>query len=348
MLVLGLASSAPAHGVVTVKSPPLTKAEKAAMTIASVDVEAADNLGVFVTAKFKGNFQTAMGKGHLAHAAAALILVPKPGKALSAGLVTVGAGKIGKLYRETKSTNVGSFRNGNKLTFFILGPGFANVQSVVVETVRSVAGLGPPLSTSAITDVPPFSGPRQWDKFVTLNPIDKHVQTADVSGLSCPQLQALLASIDDDFGDPYFAANVSGEVTVALHAFRQTVTGLLAKCPPPVTPPPAVVGTFAWHFFSSNEIAGAGQFTGPATTFNGVRIVLPSGFVITNHICPSQLPNSAISGNTIACGGGTLTVGQPFALNLQTSPFPTPGMGGQLFGIGTEGAVSGPFTIQGP
>jgi hypothetical protein len=346
VLVLGLASGAPARTGGQAKLPPLTAAEKAAMTITSVDVKAADNLGVFVTATFKGNFQAAMGKGHLAHAAAALLLLPKPGKALSAGLVTVGAGKIGKLYRQTKSTNVGSFRNGNKLTFFVLGPGFANVQSVVAETVQSVAGLGPPLSTSAVaTDVPPFSGPRQWDKFVTLNPIDKRVQTADVSGLSCPQLQALLASINDDFRDPYFPANVSGEVTVALQAFKQTVTGLLAKCPPPA---PALAATFAWSFFSSNEVAGTGQFTGPATTLSSVRVVLPAGFAITNHLCPGQLPIASISGGTISCGGGTLSTGQTFTLNVQTSPFPTPGMGGELFGVEGNGTTDGPFTITGP
>ncbi|MGZ4440204.1 MAG: hypothetical protein ACXVZN_07550 [Gaiellaceae bacterium] len=346
LLVLGLASGAPARTAGRVKLPPLTKAEKAAMTIASIDVKGADNLGVFVTATFKGNFAKTIGTGHLTHAAAALVLVPKPGKALSAGLVTTGAGPVGKLYREAKSTDVGAARNGNKLVFFILGPGYANVQSVEVETIRSATGL--PVSTSAVSFGAPNFGPRLWDKFISLHPIDHHVQTADPSGLSCAELKDMLASIDQDLDDPGFHMNVEPDVKAALGRFRNTVQGLFDKCPPPVTPPPAVVGTLAWHFFSSNEVAGSGQFTGPATTFNGIRIVLPTGFVITNHICPSQLPNSAISGNTIACGGGTLTVGQPFALNLQTSPFPTPGMGGQLFGIGTEGAVSGPFPISGP
>ena len=346
VLVLGLASSAPARNAGEAKSPPLTKVEKDAMTITSVDVKAADNLGVFVTATFKGNFARTIGTGHLIHAAAALILVPKPGKALSAGLVTVGAGPVGKLYRETKSTDVGAARNGNKLFFFILGPGFANVQSVNVETVQSVTGL--PRSTSAVSFGAPDFGPRLWDKFISLHPIDHHVQTADPSGLSCPELQDMLGSIDQDLDDPGFHMNTAGDVRTALNKFRNTVKGLLDKCPPPTPPPPAVLGTFAWHFFGSNEVAGSGLFTGPATNFNSVRIVLPSGFVITNHICPSQLPNVAISGNTIACGGGTLAAGQPFAFNLQTSPFPTPGMGGQLFGIGTEGAVSGPFPITGP
>jgi len=316
------------------------------MTISSIDVKGADNLGVFVTATFKGNFAKLIGTGHLAHAAAALVLIPKRGKALSAGLVTVGAGPVGKLYRETKSTDVGAARNGNKLVFFILGPGYANVQSVEVETIRSATGL--PVSTSAVSFGAPNFGPRLWDKFISLHPIDHHVQTADPSGLSCPELKDMLASIDQDLDDPGFHINAAPDVKAALGKFRSTVQGLYDKCPPPPSPPAAVVGTFAWSFFGTNEVAGSGVFTGPATTFNGVRVVLPSGIVITNYICPGQLPSATISSNTISCGGGTLTTGQTFTLNVQTSPFPTAGMGGQLFGIGTAGAVSGPFTITGP
>ena len=346
LLVLGLASGAPARTAGQVKLPPLTRSEKAAMTIASLDVKGADNLGVFVTATFEGNFAKTIGTGHLTHAAAALVLVPKPGKALSAGLVTTGAGPVGKLYRETKSTDVGAARNGNKLVFFILGPGYANVQSVEVETIRSATGL--PVSTSAVSFGAPNFGPRLWDKFISLHPIDHHVQTADPSGLSCPELKDMLASIDQDLDDPGFHINTEPDVKAALGKFRSTVQGLYDKCPPPAPPPPAVLGTLALHFFSSNEVTGTGQFTGPATTFNSIRVVLPTPFVITNYICPGQLPNAAVSGGTIACGGGTLTTGQTFTLNLQTSPVPTPNMGGQLFGIGTEGAVSGPFTITGP
>jgi len=346
LLVLGLASGAPARTAGQVKLPPLTRSEKAAMTIASLDVKGADNLGVFVTATFEGNFAKTIGTGHLTHAAAALVLVPKPGKALSAGLVTTGAGPVGKLYRETKSTDVGAARNGNKLVFIILGPGYANVQSVEVETIRSATGL--PVSTSAVSFGAPNFGPRLWDKFISLHPIDHHVQTADPSGLSCPELKDMLASIDQDLDDPGFHINTEPDVKAALGKFRSTVQGLYDKCPPPAPPPPAVLGTLALHFFSSNEVTGTGQFTGPATTFNSIRVVLPTPFVITNYICPGQLPNAAVSGGTIACGGGTLTTGQTFTLNLQTSPVPTPNMGGQLFGIGTEGAVSGPFTITGP
>lgn len=353
VLVLGLASGAPAriHGDVSGNDPAgdvnakgLTKAEASAMDIVAVRVVGADNLGVLVTVTFAGNFEQRMGKGHLVHAAAALVLTPKPGKGSSAGLVTQGPGKVGKVYRETASTTVGSFRNGNKLTFFISGPGFGNVQSVYVETVASATGLGKARATSAASDAPPEIPPGYWKIFLKLHKVDYTPLDVDTSALSCDQLDSLLGAINDAISDP--AADTGGLV-----ALQVKVKTARANCAPPVAPPPAppaVLGTLAWHFFSSNEVAGSGVFTGPATSFNSVRIVLPSGFVITDHLCPSQLPNVAISGNTIACGGGTLAVGQPFTLNLQTSPFPTPGMSGQLFGIGTEGAVSGPFTITGP
>jgi hypothetical protein len=346
VIVLALASGAPARTSAPAKLPALTKAEKAAMTITSLDVKAADNLGVFVTATFKGNFAKAIGKGNLKHAAAALVLIPKPGKALSAGLVTTGAGPVGKLYRHTKSTDVGAVRNGNKVIFFILGPGFANVQSVEVETVQSVTDL--PRSTSSVSFGAPDFGPRLWDKFISLHPLDHHVQVADPSGLSCDQLNDMLGSIDQDLDDPGFHFNASPAVESALLKFRDTVKGLHDKCLPPTPAPSPIFGTLAFHFFSSNEVAGVGQFTGPATTFSAMRVVLPNGIVITNELCPVQLPSAVVSGNTISCSGGSLATGQSFNLNLQTSPFPTPGMGGQFFGIEGNGTTDGPFTITGP
>src|SRR5262249_51355680 len=160
--------------------------------------------------------------------------------------------------------------------------------------------------------------PRIWDKFVTLHPLDLHVVTTDPSGLSCDELKDLLLSIDQDLDDPYFAANAGSSVVYALHSFRSTVkSAIAAKCTPGGTrPTPAVGATFAWHVFSTNEIAGSGQFTGPATVFDSIRVVLPGNFAITNRLCPSQLPNATVSGNRIDCGGGVLQTGQPFTLNL--------------------------------
>jgi hypothetical protein len=346
----GLASSAPL-GDGGSKDPAgdahakgLSKAQLAAMDVVAVRVTGADNVGVFVTVTFRGNFQQAMGRGALAHAAAALVLLPRPGKKLaSAGLITSGAGKIGRLQRHTRATKVGAFRQGRKLTFFALGPGWSNIKSATVETVANTGAPGKRLA--AVEDAPPYYGPRLWTKFLTLHPIDKTVQTADPSGLTCPELKKLLDSIDADLDDPFFSQNVDADVTKGLHAFRSTVKGLYDKCSPP--PPPAVRALFAWNRFSSDEVAGTGHFTGPARQFTSVAIVLPDQFTITNHLCPTQLPNAVISGNRIDCGGGILNTGDTFNLNLQTSPVPPNGIGGQLFGA--SGDVSfGPFIITGP
>ncbi len=113
-------------------------------------------------------------------------------------------------------------------------------------------------------------------------------------------------------------------------------------------------GTMNWQFFDATEVAGTGSFTqspaGPA--LDEVKVVVPGGRTITNEICPTQLPNPTIAttttaGDTLICSGGTLAVGNAFQLNVQTSPDPTAGMGGQLFGR-QNGTFAGPFTITGP
>jgi len=348
VLVLGLASSAPARidGDVSGKDPAgdvsakgLTKAEARAIDIVAVRVVGADNLGVFVTATFAGNFEQAMGKGHLAHAAAALVLVPKPGKGSSAGLVTQGPGQVGKVYRETASTAVGSFRNGNKLTFFISGPGFGNVQSVYVETVASATGLGKARATSAHSDAPPELPPGFWKIFLKLHKVDYAPLDVDTSVLSCEELDDLLGAINDAISEP--DSDTGG--LVALQVRAKTAR---ANCSPPA---PTFGATFGWSFVGT-EILGSGQFTGPPTIFSSVRVALPSPFVIVNDICPGQLPGATIVGGTITCSGGSLSTGTPFTLQLQTSPNPTPTPTdfGQLFGIGADGTVHGPFSIAGP
>jgi hypothetical protein len=352
----GPAAPRPLHhaGVVIGKDPAgdvsaagLTSAERDAVDIVSVKAVGMADLGVVVTATFRGNFERAIGHGHLANAAAMLILEPDSSGATSAGVVTDGPGKVGRVLRHTKSTDVGAVRRGNQVTFVVGGPGYDHVKSLEVRTVIEPQSLR---TLSAASDGPPYMVGRLWDKFIRLHPLDHRPLTTNPDGLSCPELQDLLTSIDQDLDDPYFAANVSGAVVQALYKFRSTVQSLLAsKCPPPggTTPTPALGATFTWHVFSSNEIAGAGQFTGPATTLDGIRVVLPGNFTITNKLCPIQLPNAVISGSSISCGGGTLTTGQPFTLNLQTVPNPPAGIGGQLFGDVT-GTTVGPFTITGP
>jgi hypothetical protein len=341
-----------------VHAPGLTKAQRAAVDLVSLRVDGDPTVGLFATATFAGNIETALGKGKLASAAVALVMQPKPGKGTSAGLVDLGSGKVGQLYRHTRTTDVGVFRHGKTVSFWVLGPGFENVQSIAVETVQNAKGVVAPrgkavvrhLAGSPTGPTPPNMVPRTWDRFISLHPMDTHKNPADAAALTCPELDELLLSIDQDLDDPYFAANVSSSIVTSLYKFRDQVKALRDKCNQPTptpTPTPAVGATFSWAFFSANEVAGSGQFTGPVEHFSGVRVVLPTNDTITNHLCPSQLPTAVISGNTITCDGGTITTGDPFTLNLQTSPVPITGMGGQLFGLsGTS--VFGPFPITGP
>jgi hypothetical protein len=109
-----------------------------------------------------------------------------------------------------------------------------------------------------------------------------------------------------------------------------------------------------WQFFDATEVQGRGSFSqspaGPA--LDEVKVVVPGGRTIINELCPTQLPDPAIAttttaSDTLICSGGTLAVGDTFQLNVQTSPNPSSGMGGQLFGH-QNGGFAGPFSISGP
>jgi len=105
--------------------------------------------------------------------------------------------------------------------------------------------------------------------------------------------------------------------------------------------------TLAWTFFDPTEVKGTGKVTGPAKKFDELRVVLPEAFKITNFICPTQLPKATVTGNELDCGGGILTTGDPFTLNLQTFPNPSTGMGGGI-SVASGSGSSGPFAIKGP
>lgn len=112
--------------------------------------------------------------------------------------------------------------------------------------------------------------------------------------------------------------------------------------------PPPLALAFAWTFFGSNEFAGAGMLTGPALTFNLIRIVVAT-YVITNWICPSQLSTAMVSNDQIECSGGALRTGERFTLNLRFNRNPPSGVGGQLWvRLADTGKLMGPYTITGP
>jgi hypothetical protein len=87
-----------------------------------------------------------------------------------------------------------------------------------------------------------------------------------------------------------------------------------------------------------------------------VKVVIPaSGGTprqVTNWVCPTQLPTTAVStttntNDTLKCSGGSLPVGQTFQLFVRTNPDASAGMGGQLFGQ-QDSVFKGPFAITGP
>ncbi|MGH2691743.1 MAG: hypothetical protein ACRDHM_04500 [Actinomycetota bacterium] len=152
----------------------------------------------------------------------------------------------------------------------------------------------------------------------------------------------------------------------ALEGARREIIEQLKKCTAPGGKTLGAV--FDWDFQGEVEVRGTGSFSeeaGRATTvrthgetadIDAVKVVIPpdgsTGRQITNQLCPSQLPNASLStttyaNDTLTCSGGTLAVGEQFTLNVRTSPPPTAGMGGELYGS-REGSFQGPFTITGP
>jgi hypothetical protein len=124
----------------------------------------------------------------------------------------------------------------------------------------------------------------------------------------------------------------------------------------------------SWRFEGSNEVKMIGILSGASyphplahsadstNPVDAIKVVLPPAGTtprqVTNYICPTQLPTAAITttsnaNDTLTCSGGSLPIGQQFSLNVQTSPLPSSGMGGQLI-VHQDGAYLAPFSITGP
>ncbi len=320
----------------------LTKAERDAIDIVSVRAVGEENLGLLVTVTFKGNFEQLIGRGHLKNGLVALVLRPKTTAQLPAGLVNEGA--VDTDLRRTRSEVVGAVRDGRELTFFVAGGGYSNVQTVEVRAFANLSAA--PRSTA---DAPPTLSDPRWSAVLSKRPADIGQLTAQAEQLSCDELKALLAALDERIADLDAKRNAKAKKKKRANAqrFRDSVAALIAERCKENT----LGATFAWHTFSPNEVAGTGSFTGPPGNLTAIRVIVPDAGStdrrITNFLCPSQLPRPIVSGDTITCGGGTLAVGQPFTVNLQTFPVPNPGMGGQLFAE-LNGSFEGPFQITGP
>jgi hypothetical protein len=175
-----------------VKTKGLTAAERAALDVVSVRVVGESGLGVFVTATFRGNFEKRVGRGHLKTALAALVLVPKPGAGVPAGVVTAGKGPVGTVLARTSSETVGAVRDGRTVTFFVGGPGFESVESVEVRTLAKAPGLAGRASARA-HDVPEVPD-GMWDKILE-SPSDILDLPGDASFLTCLELRELREEI---------------------------------------------------------------------------------------------------------------------------------------------------------
>jgi hypothetical protein len=154
----------------------------------------------------------------------------------------------------------------------------------------------------------------------------------------------------DELAKIHTARLLMGFMAIGINSLLDEVDEILDEdCPPP----PALRLAMAWVLFSPIEVASDdARFTGSGGPITGIRVVVPdSGGMqrqITNFLCPSQLPNGQVSGNTLECiGANAIMIGDTFRVHLQTSPPPTSGMGGQLFGR-QGGSFKGPFDITGP
>lgn len=143
----------------------------------------------------------------------------------------------------------------------------------------------------------------------------------------------------------------------ALEELRDEIALELRGCGP-ITE--ALSAIFAWRLFDPTEVfvpdarfvvrPGPAQAADVRSPITAVRVVVPRR--ITNFLCPSQLPNGQLSNtdateDTLTCTGGSLAVDQTFQMNLRTTPNPSAGMGGKVFGQ-QDAAFKGPFGISGP
>ena len=117
------------------KSFKLTRKERRALDVASVQVTGRNNHGILVDVRFKGNVERLIGRGHLKRAAIALVLEPKSRRVNSAVIVTQGPARSQRVRRRTQSDRAGAVRTGRSVRFFIQGPGFGGVKAVKVRAI---------------------------------------------------------------------------------------------------------------------------------------------------------------------------------------------------------------------
>jgi hypothetical protein len=189
----------------------LTRQERRALDVASVQVTGRNNLGVVVDVRFKGNVERLVGRGHLKRAAIALILEPKSRSAKSSVIVTQGPPTSQRIRRRTRSNSAGAIRTGRSVKFFIQGDGFGGVRAVKVRALPRApraatralaageAGDGIEEMTDAevrVIDV----GLTAADALVTI----LKAAAVDPDELDCPELEDLGDDLDAGIGRAAF------------------------------------------------------------------------------------------------------------------------------------------------
>src|SRR5687768_14755746 len=94
--------------------------------------------GLLVTARMKGNFERAMGRGRLRRAGLALLLRPRTRSARPAILATTGRTADVDTLLRTRSQKVGVARRGREVDFVIGGGGLEQVGRIQVKSFRRV------------------------------------------------------------------------------------------------------------------------------------------------------------------------------------------------------------------
>ncbi|HEX2232324.1 MAG TPA: hypothetical protein VHG69_03050 [Thermoleophilaceae bacterium] len=107
----------------------------AALDIARVTA-AGNSAGLAVTVRMKGNFERAVGRGRLRHAALALVLRPRSRSARPSILATTGPSSDPDALERTRSRSTAVARRGRTVDFVIVGGGLDQVGRIQVKAFR--------------------------------------------------------------------------------------------------------------------------------------------------------------------------------------------------------------------
>jgi hypothetical protein len=214
-LLAGGAPSAPT------KTPKLTAAEKAALTVKTASAVGVDGLGLVVTVTFRGNIERAIGRGNLEHALVAMLLTPKGSSRPTEGLVTQGAGAVGTTLQRTRAKRVGVVRNGPVLTFFISGQ-TATVGSITVKsfaTSPTSSFRARRITTAAGTPAIP---PGTWEGITSRVAVSENRGSGGVPEGDC----LYLAGVAELVGREEAAAKYNGR---SLRKLQQAMAGAIEE-----------------------------------------------------------------------------------------------------------------------